>query len=104
LIDCTKDGQFIEKNKKFVWTSALGPGFRPTPIPENGPDILFTGMILLEAQDGKTKYTAIAMHPDEKTCQKHSEMGFQEGWGICLDQLVEEITKGNIKFHYDQSR
>lgn len=86
----------IEKNKKFVWTSALGPNFRPHPIPENGPGIIFTGMIFLESLGEKTKYTAIALHPDEVTCKKHAEMGFHEGWGICLDQLVEEIKAGNI--------
>jgi uncharacterized protein YndB with AHSA1/START domain len=87
----------VEKNKKFVWTSALGENFRPNPIPENGPDLLFTGMILLEAQGNNTKYTAVAIHADEATCKKHSDMGFHEGWGICLDQLVEEIKSGRIK-------
>jgi uncharacterized protein YndB with AHSA1/START domain len=83
-------------NKKFVWTSALGTSFRPNPIPENGPDLLFTGMILLEEMGNKTKYTAIAMHPDEATCQKHASMGFHEGWGICLDQLIQEIKSSNV--------
>lgn len=84
-------------NKKFVWTSALMPDYQPSPIAENNPGIFFTGVILLEEMNGKTKYTAIAMHPDEKTASMHAQMGFQEGWGICLDQLVEEIKKGNIK-------
>jgi uncharacterized protein YndB with AHSA1/START domain len=87
----------VEPNKKFVWTSALGSDFRPTPIPENGPDLLFTGMILLEAQENKTKYTAFALHADEMSCKKHSDMGFHTGWGICLDQFFEEIVNGRIK-------
>ncbi len=87
----------VVEYKKFVWTSALKPGYRPTPIPENGPDLLFTGMILLQNHEGGTKYTTIAIHPDEAVCKKHAEMGFQEGWGTCLDQLVEEINKGTIK-------
>ena len=87
----------VEKNKKFVWTSALEENFRPTPIPENGPDILFTGIILLENLGTQTKYTAIARHPDEKTCQRHADMGFHEGWSTCLDQLIEEIKSGRIK-------
>jgi len=87
----------VEKNKKFVWTSALGENFRPTPIPENGPDIIFTGIIHLEQIDGQTKYVAIAQHADEEGCRKHSEMGFHEGWGICLDQLIEEIKSGRIR-------
>ncbi len=87
----------VEKHKKFVWTSALGPGFRPQPVPENGPDLLFTGMILLEAQGNQTKYTALAIHADEKSCKRHEEMGFHEGWGVCLDQMIEEIKNGKIK-------
>ncbi|MCB9091410.1 MAG: SRPBCC family protein [Halobacteriovoraceae bacterium] len=83
-------------NKKFVWTSALGPGYRPIHNPENPPDLLFTGMILLEALGEKTKYTAIARHGDEATSQKHAAMGFEDGWATCLDQLVEEIKKGAI--------
>jgi uncharacterized protein YndB with AHSA1/START domain len=82
--------------KKFVWTSALGANFRPNPIPENGPDLLFTGMILLESLGSQTKYTAIAIHADEASSKKHAEMGFHEGWGICLDQLVEAIKAGSI--------
>jgi uncharacterized protein YndB with AHSA1/START domain len=27
------------------------------------------------------------MHPDVATAQRHAEMGFYEGWGICIDQL-----------------
>lgn len=87
----------FEPNKKFIWTSALAPGFRPNARPENDPDIIFTGMILLESKGEKTKYTAIALHPDEATCMRHAEMGFHQGWGICLDQLVQAIKDGKIQ-------
>jgi uncharacterized protein YndB with AHSA1/START domain len=86
----------VDFPKKFVWTSALGENFRPMPVPENGPDLLFTGTLLLERMGLQTRYTAIASHADEKSCRKHEEMGFHEGWGICLDQLVEEIKNGRI--------
>jgi len=71
-------------NKKLVWTSALLPGFRPAAQ----TDLAFTGIILFEASGNKTKYTAIARHGTPGECQKHAQMGFQEGWGICADQLV----------------
>ena len=48
----------------------------------------FTAVISLEAHGTGTKYTAKAMHKDEADRQKHDEMGFHVGWGICLDQLV----------------
>jgi hypothetical protein len=28
------------------------------------------------------------MHADESSCQQHAEMGFADGWGAALDQLV----------------
>lgn len=77
-------------NKKLVWTSVLLPDFRPQP---NNEGMKFTGFILLEAQGNKTKYTAIARHGNEEDCKNHAEMGFEQGWGICADQLVK-LMKG----------
>ena len=36
---------------------------------------------------------ATALHRDPESRQKHEEMGFYEGWGKALDQLVE-MAKG----------
>jgi uncharacterized protein YndB with AHSA1/START domain len=38
--------------------------------------------------EGKTRYTAIARHPTKEIREQHEQMGFHEGWGIVLDQLV----------------
>lgn len=46
-------------------------------------------MILLEPAGRGTRYTAIAMHVDPEGKTKHEEMGFLDGWGAALDQLVE---------------
>ena len=70
-------------NERLVWTDAVLPGYRPK---DNG---FFTAIILIEATDGGTRYTAIAKHKDEAGRKQHEEMGFQEGWGTALDQLVE---------------
>jgi uncharacterized protein YndB with AHSA1/START domain len=80
-------GCYLEviENQKLVWTAALKPGYRPqsaTGIP------LFTAVILLEPHGAGTKYTAIAIHGDEESAKKHLDMGFHEGWGKALDQLV----------------
>jgi uncharacterized protein YndB with AHSA1/START domain len=80
----------IVPNEKLVWTSALGPGFRPK-IKTSGTgcgEMYFTAIILLEAQGPRTKYTATVIHGDEESAKKHEEMGFYQGWGTCLDQLV----------------
>jgi hypothetical protein len=30
----------------------------------------------------------VAIHQDQEVCTRHAEMGFHEGWGAALDQLV----------------
>jgi hypothetical protein len=49
---------------------------------------LFTAVILLEPNSAGTKYTATAIHGDEDGAQKHGKMGFHDGWGKALYQLV----------------
>ena len=81
------EGCYLEviENEKLVWTAALKPGYRP----QNAPGaLLFTAVILIEPHGAGTKYTAIAIHGDEEGAQKHSDMGFHDGWGKALDQLV----------------
>jgi uncharacterized protein YndB with AHSA1/START domain len=80
-------GCYLEviENQKLAWTAALKPGYRP----QNPPDMpLFTAVILLEPHGAGTKYTAIAIHGDEEVAKKHAKMGFHDGWGKALDQLV----------------
>lgn len=76
----------VVANERLVWTSALAPGFRPATEPS---DLAFTAVISLEdAPGGGTKYTAVAIHGDPEVAKRHAEMGFHEGWGAALDQLV----------------
>ena len=92
-------GCYLEviKNEKLVWTNALLPGFRPVVVAkdamESSVDFPFTAMIQLQAQGSGTKYTATVIHGDEATRQKHADMGFQEGWGIALDQLLALVKR-----------
>jgi uncharacterized protein YndB with AHSA1/START domain len=73
----------IVPNERLVWTSALGPGYRP-----QAGEMPFTAIVELQPTSGGTRYRAIAMHqnPDER--KAHADMGFVEGWGQALDQLV----------------
>jgi uncharacterized protein YndB with AHSA1/START domain len=85
-------GCFLEitPNEKLVWTTALEPGFRPI-ISKDASDHVpfhFTCVIALEAQGSRTRYTATVIHGDEDARKKHEEMGFHQGWGAALDQLV----------------
>ena len=78
-------GCFLEivPEEKLVWTNALEPGYRPAVEP------FFTAILTLKDVGGKTDYTALVMHRDEEGRKKHEVMGFHQGWGTVLDQLVE---------------
>jgi uncharacterized protein YndB with AHSA1/START domain len=80
----------IVPNRKLVWTDALEAGFRPSrQDPHLG--FRFTAAVILEPHGRGTKYTAIVMHGDEESRNKHDAMGFQTGWGQALEQLVEHM-------------
>ena len=85
--DFPNEGCYLEvvENERLVWTAALKGGYRPQTAPG---ELLFTGTILLEPHGAGTKYTAIVIHGDEASARKHAEMGFHDGWGKALDQLV----------------
>lgn len=79
----------VEPTRLLVWTSALGADFRPASPTNGADDMSLTARIEIEpTADGGTRYRAIAIHPDEATCTRHHEMGFHDGWGAALDQLV----------------
>lgn len=80
----------VVENRRIVWTSALGPGYRPN---EAEPDAMFfTAMVTIEPQGDGTKYTATAIHRNPEERQKHEVMGFEHGWGKALEQLVEYMN------------
>jgi uncharacterized protein YndB with AHSA1/START domain len=80
----------IVPNRKLVWTDALETGFRPSRRDAH-LGFRFTAAVMLEPHGRGTKYTAIVMHGDEESCKKHDAMGFREGWGTVLEQLVEHM-------------
>ena len=80
-------GCFLEivPNRRLVFTDALLPGFRPAPKP------FFTGIVTMEPEGNGTRYTARALHQTEEGRQQHESMGFHDGWGTALDQLVAYV-------------
>jgi uncharacterized protein YndB with AHSA1/START domain len=92
------DGCYLEviENERLVWTNALQAGYRPAAPSVADPghepsELRFTAILLLEPNGKGTKYTAIAMHPDAAAAKRHAGMGFHDGWGKALDQLVEMV-------------
>jgi uncharacterized protein YndB with AHSA1/START domain len=77
----------VVTGERLVWTLALAPGYRPKQGYEDVP--VFTAVITIVPHGNGTKYTAIAMHQDEAGARQHEQMGFHEGWGAALDQLVD---------------
>jgi uncharacterized protein YndB with AHSA1/START domain len=73
----------VVENRRLVWTDALLPGYRPSENP------FFTAVVTMEPAGNGTRYKAVAVHRDEATRKKHEEMGFHEGWGQVLEQMVE---------------
>lgn len=80
----------IVENEKLVFTNALAPGYRPSRPSAVMPceTFSFTAVIALAPHGKGTKYTALVIHGDEDSRKKHAEMGFTDGWGKALEQLV----------------
>lgn len=76
----------VVENRRLVWTDALTAGYRPAKEP------FFTALIELEPEGAGTRYRATARHGNGEDCRKHEEMGFHQGWGLCLDQLVAHMN------------
>jgi uncharacterized protein YndB with AHSA1/START domain len=75
--------------QRLVFTDTLLPGYRPSPNP------FFTAVLELKPNGkGGTRYTATAIHGNEKTRKKHEEMGFHDGWGTVVTQMVDYIKAG----------
>lgn len=78
------------EREKLVWTSALGPGYRPNNMGAGCEAFPFTAVITFaDAGNGKTAYKAVALHKDEADRVTHANMGFEDGWGTVAGQLEE---------------
>jgi uncharacterized protein YndB with AHSA1/START domain len=50
-------------------------------------------VLALEPEGAGTRYTAIAIHGDPGAKQRHEAMGFHDGWGKALTQLVDYVKR-----------
>ncbi|MFN0029713.1 MAG: SRPBCC family protein [Acidimicrobiales bacterium] len=78
----------VEPNRLLVFTSVMAEGFRPVSPTNGAEDLPFTGRIEIAPAPGGSRYRAIAIHADRGGRDRHDAMGFQDGWGAALDQLV----------------
>jgi uncharacterized protein YndB with AHSA1/START domain len=84
----------VVDKERLVWTSALGPQYRPNESGGEGCESFpMTAVVsFADAGGGKTRYKAVALHKDAADRDRHEKMGFHEGWGTTADQL-EELAK-----------
>lgn len=82
----------VVEGRRLIWTSALGPGYRPAPAAEG--EFHMTAVIDIIAEGSGTRYIATALHDTEAARRQHEEMGFHDGWSAALDQMVELIKAG----------
>lgn len=75
----------VVPNERLVFTDTLLAGYRPSPKP------FFTAVIELSPRGQGAHYRAVAIHGDEETRRNHEEMGFHDGWGVVIDQMVAHI-------------
>lgn len=87
----------VVEGEKLVWTSALGPGYRPNEMGEGCESFPFTAVVTFaDAGNGRTNYKAVALHKDAADRETHEKMGFHEGWGTCAAQL-EQVAAGLVE-------
>jgi uncharacterized protein YndB with AHSA1/START domain len=81
----------VEPGKRIIWSTTMKDGYRPNEFKDDGcTGFPFTAIHTFEdAGDGKTRYTARVMHANQKDRDAHNEMGFQDGWATCADQMAE---------------
>lgn len=76
----------VEEGRRLVFTSGLAAGFRPAV--SDGSGFAMTAIVDIAPDGAGTRYTATALHADPESRKTHEQMGFHEGWGAALDQLV----------------
>ena len=78
----------VVPDEKLVFTDSYSEGWKPAAEP------FMTAILLLaDAPDGGTSYTAIARHRNPDARKTHEDMGFADGWGTVATQL-EAYAKG----------
>jgi uncharacterized protein YndB with AHSA1/START domain len=82
----------VVPEQRLAWTNALIAGFRPAPAGATCGDedasFQFTAVLTFESSGDGTRYRAHVMHADPEGRAQHEAMGFHDGWGAALDQLV----------------
>lgn len=77
----------FDEGRRFASTDAVVGDLEPA-----GPFMI--GIWEIEPEGSGTRYTARARHWNAEDAKRHQDMGFEEGWGACADQLVALCEAG----------
>jgi uncharacterized protein YndB with AHSA1/START domain len=84
-------------HERLIWTSALKTDFRPVaPTSDHDKacgEIMMTCIITLQGEGDHTHYKAHVLHGSPQQAKMHLDMGFNDGWGTCLTQMVDLLKK-----------
>lgn len=69
-----------DEGVRFAFTDAIVGDLEPAGS-------FMIGIWSVAAEGNGTRYTAVARHWTAESCKQHAEMGFEQGWGACADQL-----------------
>lgn len=81
----------VKPLERLIMTDTLLGGYRPSPNP------FFTAILDLAKDGNGTHYRAVAIHGSDASRKQHEEMGFHEGWGTVVGQMVEYIKAGRLQ-------
>ena len=80
----------VVPNRRIVFTNAYTEGW----VPADPQPMKMTAIVTFEPEgEGRTRYTARAVHWSAADRDTHEKMGFHEGWGQCADQLGELLAR-----------
>jgi uncharacterized protein YndB with AHSA1/START domain len=82
--DMPNRGVYLEvvPNQMLVFTDAFTSAWEPSE------KAFMTVILTFEPEaGGKTRYTVRVRHPTVADRRTHEQMGFEQGWGVCADQL-----------------
>lgn len=82
-------GVYLEvvPNERLVITDAYTKAWEPAAKP------FMTLVLTFADENGKTRYTARALHWTAEDKAMHEQMGFHAGWGQATDQLEALVAK-----------
>jgi uncharacterized protein YndB with AHSA1/START domain len=76
----------VDPGRRLVFTDAFVAAWEPSEAP------FMTVSLTFEEAGGKTLYTALVRHWTLVDRKRHEDMGFQDGWGRCADQMAQVVA------------